>query len=137
MSDGGSSLSESETGDIAAQVGALESENAQLRDALESRIAIEQAKGVLAERFEISAEEAFALLRFSARSSHLPIQAVAPEVRPGEPIPDPVVQAIAKSSRWRALVLAHPTDAARARAAQLLDEVDQALKRRYAIKPTD
>jgi hypothetical protein len=41
---------------------------AQLRQALPSRILIEQAKGVMAERLQISVDEAFALLRRQARS---------------------------------------------------------------------
>lgn len=115
---------------------ALAVENQQLRGALETRIAIEQAKGVLAERFEISVEEAFGLLRFGARSARVPIQVVAREVRPAAVTPTAVVDAIARSPHWRRLALAHPSDAARARAAQLVDQVQRVLSERDTTKPT-
>jgi AmiR/NasT family two-component response regulator len=49
----------------------------QLQQALESRIVIEQAKGVLAERFDLDVEEAFELLRRAARSNRLRIHELA------------------------------------------------------------
>lgn len=54
--------------------------NSQLERALQSRILIEQAKGVLAERFDIGVEEAFELLRRSARSSRMRIHHLAADV---------------------------------------------------------
>jgi AmiR/NasT family two-component response regulator len=68
---------------IANLVGTLEalrSENEQLRGALTSRIAIEQAKGVLAERLAIGPEDAFILLRRSARSSRVKLHDLAAAV---------------------------------------------------------
>ncbi len=44
-------------------------EREQLEQALQSRIAIEQAKGMLAERLRLSVEDAFLVLRSGARSS--------------------------------------------------------------------
>jgi len=66
--------------ELEALVAALAEENAQLRFALESRIVIEQAKGVLMERFDLPADAAFELLRTAARSSRTKIHAVAAEV---------------------------------------------------------
>ena len=51
----------------------------QLQSALDSRVIIEQAKGVVAERQGVSMGEAFEYLRRSARSSHRPIADVATE----------------------------------------------------------
>jgi hypothetical protein len=58
----------------------LRTENAQLVHALESRIAIEQAKGVLRERYGLSTEAAFELLRHAARSNRMKIHALARKV---------------------------------------------------------
>ena len=55
-------------------------ENEQLRRALKSRIAIEQAKGVLAERYGLAIEDAFQLLRTSSRNHRMPIHALAESV---------------------------------------------------------
>jgi AmiR/NasT family two-component response regulator len=61
-------------------VSSLLEQNAQLRTALESRIVIEQAKGVLAERFGVGVEEAFELLRRAARNHRMSIHALAGRV---------------------------------------------------------
>ena len=52
-------------------------ENAQLRHALQSRIVIEQAKGVLAERYALELEAAFEVLRMSARDHRMSIHKLA------------------------------------------------------------
>ncbi|HVA04151.1 MAG TPA: GAF and ANTAR domain-containing protein [Acidimicrobiales bacterium] len=49
----------------------------QLQGALNSRIVIEQAKGVVAEQQKVSMEEAFALLRGYSRYNHIPLSEVA------------------------------------------------------------
>ena len=56
---------------------------AQLQAALDSRIVIEQAKGVIAERRQIDVGEAFALLRQLARSSGRKLSEVATDVVAG------------------------------------------------------
>lgn len=67
-------------------------ENAQLRRALQSRIVIEQAKGVLAERYALDVDAAFQLLRSSSRNNRMSIHELAravvgsretpPQIRP-------------------------------------------------------
>lgn len=64
-------------GALIARLRRLEQENAQLREALSSRVAIEQAKGVLSERFELELDEAFELLRRTARSNRVRIHTLA------------------------------------------------------------
>jgi AmiR/NasT family two-component response regulator len=53
---------------------------AQLQAALTSRIIIEQAKGVLAERLQVSTDDAFGVLRTAARSRNRLLSEVAREV---------------------------------------------------------
>lgn len=52
----------------------------QLQNALQSRVLVEQAKGVLAERLQIGVSEAFDTLRQYARSRHLHLSSVAEDV---------------------------------------------------------
>lgn len=56
----------------------------QLQSALNSRIVIEQAKGVLAERLQLSIENAFTVLRAYARDHNLKLADVAAAVTRGE-----------------------------------------------------
>jgi hypothetical protein len=53
---------------------------AQLQEALESRVVIEQAKGVVAERFGLEPERAFEILRHAARSNRMQLQDLARQV---------------------------------------------------------
>ncbi|MEX2324016.1 MAG: GAF and ANTAR domain-containing protein [Acidimicrobiia bacterium] len=69
----------------------------QLQHALDSRVAIEQAKGMLAERAHIDMDQAFTLLRSHARSSRLHLTAVALQVVEGTLAIDEVVAAMPSS----------------------------------------
>ncbi|GAB3844080.1 GAF and ANTAR domain-containing protein [Dactylosporangium cerinum] len=61
----------------------------QLQTALNSRVLIEQAKGVLAERLRVDLDQAFALLRHAARSRNRHLSELAQAVVDGtEAIPD-------------------------------------------------
>ncbi len=53
---------------------------AQLETALEARIVVEQAKGVIARALDLSVDAAFELLRTTARSRRTRIQVVAAEI---------------------------------------------------------
>jgi hypothetical protein len=53
---------------------------AQLQEALDSRIVIEQAKGVIAERFCLEPEHAFEILRRAARSNRMMLRDLAEQV---------------------------------------------------------
>src|SRR5207253_322738 len=68
------------TSALVALVQLLAERNRQLERALESRIVIEQAKGVLAERFEIEPNQAFEILRRAARTQRRRIHLLADEV---------------------------------------------------------
>jgi hypothetical protein len=52
----------------------------QLQTALDSRIVIEQAKGMLAERLGVALEDAFELLRSTARSRRIRLHDLATEL---------------------------------------------------------
>jgi AmiR/NasT family two-component response regulator len=54
--------------------------NRQLEHALESRVRIEQAKGILAERYSLTPEAAFELLRRGARNHRKRVQDLAMRV---------------------------------------------------------
>jgi ANTAR domain len=59
----------------------------QLQEALDSRVIIEQAKGVLAERYSITVDDAFRLLRRTARSNRMRIHELATRVVASEQTP--------------------------------------------------
>jgi two-component system, response regulator / RNA-binding antiterminator len=65
----------------------------QLETALHSRVAIEQAKGVLMERFGLSPDRAFELLRRAARNDRESVQRVAALVTASPVTPDSVARA--------------------------------------------
>jgi hypothetical protein len=53
---------------------------AQLQHALTSRIVVEQAKGMLAERYSLTPEAAFELIRLAARSNGIKVHALSKSV---------------------------------------------------------
>jgi len=61
---------------------------AQLEQALKSRVAIEQAKGVMAERYGLGLDEAFELIRRAARSNRMKLHDLVRKIRPGETTPE-------------------------------------------------
>ncbi len=75
---------------LAGTVESLRTENEQLQGALTSRVAIEQAKGMLAERLDIGPEEAFILLRRAARSSRMKLNELAGEVVASRETPEAI-----------------------------------------------
>jgi hypothetical protein len=77
----------------------LREENLQLQEALDSRVAIEQAKGVLAERLGIDPEEAFVLLRRSARSSRVKLRDLSAQVARSRDTPIEIVEALTSLER--------------------------------------
>ena len=60
---------------------------AQLEHALQSRVAIEQAKGIVAERYGLGVEEAFELIRRAARTNRMKLHDLVALIRPGEETP--------------------------------------------------
>ena len=69
-----------ETDALLRELERLRVENGQLSQALETRIVIEQAKGILAERFGLPLEQAFTILRHAARGNRMKIHELAAKV---------------------------------------------------------
>jgi len=66
----------------------------QLQAALDSRVMIEQAKGMLRERLGLSVEAAFELLRAAARSNRRKLHDLSAEVVRSFATPEPVVRVV-------------------------------------------
>ena|SRR5947208_15089476 len=78
---------------LAELVVALADENAHLQRALDSRVVIEQAKGILAERFGLDVTEAFELLRRSARDNRLRLRDLSERVVASSETPAEILRA--------------------------------------------
>jgi regulator of sirC expression with transglutaminase-like and TPR domain len=76
-------------------------QRAQLERALESRIAIEQAKGILSERLRLDLDQAFEVLRRAARCSRRRAHDVALEVVQQKETPPTVLAALHEMLRDR------------------------------------
>ena len=72
---------------------ALLERNRQLEYALQSRILIEQAKGILAERYSLTPDAAFEILRRGARNHRIRVQELAKRVIDAPETPPEVVEA--------------------------------------------
>jgi AmiR/NasT family two-component response regulator len=71
---------------------------AQLEHALQSRIAIEQAKGVVAERYGVEPDDAFQLIRRAARTNRMKLHDLVAVIKPGEPSPPELAAVISGKS---------------------------------------
>jgi hypothetical protein len=82
--------------ELLAELEQARTRNEQLEIALQSRIVIEQAKGILAERFGWSIEAAFEILRSGARSARMNIHQLARDVVACGATPQPIEAALAR-----------------------------------------
>jgi ANTAR domain-containing protein len=105
--------------ELKQRLAAAEDLNAQLEYALESRVVIEQAKGVLAERLGLTVEDAFDLLRYAARSSRVKLHELAELIVHERRTPNPIVIALARRLRWRAALMRERDEAMRAELQEL------------------
>ena len=86
---------------LSATVQELRERTEQLERALESRVAIEQAKGILAERLAFDPDAAFTLLRGAARSARMPLHELAQRVVDSPSTPDEVARELARGQEER------------------------------------
>jgi hypothetical protein len=112
-----------EISDLRERLAAALELNAQLEYALESRVVIEQAKGILAERLGLSVEDAFDLLRYSARTARVKLHELAERVVHERRTPNPVVVALARRARWRAALMRERDEATRSELNELIAAV--------------
>lgn len=70
---------------------------AQLEQALQSRIAIEQAKGVIAERYRLDPEHAFDLIRRASRAHRIKLYRLVEKIRPGADTPPELAEILSEA----------------------------------------
>ncbi|HEX7309912.1 MAG TPA: ANTAR domain-containing protein [Gaiellaceae bacterium] len=104
--------------DTSTEVTELQARVAQLQTALVTRIVVEQSKGILAERFKLSVDDSFLLLRYAARSSRTNIRELAHEIVVRGTTPRSVTVAMARQQRWRAPGHCERSEAHREKATQ-------------------
>lgn len=78
---------------LARYADAQEKKASELQLALESRVVIEQAVGMLAERFDLSVAEGFDLLRSAARGGRRELRALATELTQSRATPEEITAA--------------------------------------------
>jgi AmiR/NasT family two-component response regulator len=83
---------------LALYADAQERRVSELQTALDSRVVIEQAVGMLAERFELSVGDAFELLRRAARNSRRELRTLATETIQSRMTPPAIAAARAATS---------------------------------------
>jgi AmiR/NasT family two-component response regulator len=84
-----------------SEIDELRERVAQLQVALDSRVAIEQAKGVLMERFGLTPEAAFELLRRAARNNRQPLHRLAALVTAVRTTPPEIIRLLAETGHDR------------------------------------
>jgi AmiR/NasT family two-component response regulator len=72
---------------------------AQLQHALESRVAIEQAKGIIAERYDLGVEEAFEVIRRAARHHRMKLHDLVRVIEPGQPTPPQIASLLEQEQK--------------------------------------
>jgi hypothetical protein len=115
--------------EVRRRLAAAEELNAQLERALESRIVIEQAKGILSERLGLAVDDAFDLLRYAARSSQTKLHELAARVVFERSTPNAVVIALARRARWRAALMRERAESMRTTLDELAVAVQAQLDR--------
>ena len=94
LGDGTSDEASAAIGRLLAVTEANYERRAQLEHALQSRVAIEQAKGVVAERYGLEPEEAFQFIRRAARTHRMKLHDLVREIRPGKEFPAELVEVL-------------------------------------------
>ena len=89
---------------------AQERKVSQLQAALDSRVTIEQAIGILAERCDLSFEDAFEVLRAAARNSRREVRAVAEELRVSRETPLAVSDVLPRDPKPLLISAVEPAD---------------------------